>query len=164
MKKSCVTKIRTVRPKKPKPVTRRTTTKKKKPAKAETKPNDDNVVGFVFIGNTKYIDVEPKLQRRYLVTKQKGKNVTVSKLKSIKQFDENGKNADPYLVEINENYPGLTKRTGVDFWQYNTNRLSGKPLDITDYKIFKKQPEFIVSGRDLSKAQIHTKIKKYNRH
>ena len=62
--------------------------------------------------------LNPKLQRRYLVTKQKCKNVTVSKLKSIKQFDENGKNADSYLVEINQNYPGLTKRTGVDFWQY----------------------------------------------
>lgn len=166
MTKRCnVTKVRTVRLKKPK-IRRNTTNsrKKKVPIQTETKPNENNVVGYVFCGNTKYIDVETKEKRRYLVTKQKGSHVTVSKLQSIKQFDKNGRNADKHLIEINQNYPGLTKRTGVDFWQYTKNRMSGKPLSITDSKIFKNQPEFAVSGKDLNKAQIHTKIKKYNKH
>lgn len=129
-----------------------------------TKPNKDNVVGYVFVGKTKYIDIEPKLSRRYLVLQQKGKNVTISKIKSIKQFDENGKNADPYLVEINQNYAGLTKRSGVDKSLFDKNRMTHKPLSITDKKVFNSEPEFCVSGRDLKKAQIHTGIKKYNKH
>ena len=40
-KKNCVTKIRTIRPKKPKPVTRKTTTKKKKPVVGQTLETND---------------------------------------------------------------------------------------------------------------------------
>ncbi len=129
-----------------------------------TKPQKDNVVGCVFIGQTKYIDIEPKLSRRYLVLQQKGNYITISKIKSIKQFDEKGKNADPYLVEINQNYPGLSKRSGVDKHLFNKNRMTHKPLSISDKKVFNAEPEFCVSGRDLKKAQIHTGIKKYNKH
>ena len=68
-------------------------------------------VGKVYRGQTKYIDPEPKLERNYLVIRENGRNVTVSKLKSIKKLDENGKNADPALVEINYARYGLTKRT-----------------------------------------------------
>lgn len=150
--------IRKVKPKNPPTRTRH----KKKPI-TETKQTEDNVVGYVFIGKTQYIDLETKPRRRYLVTKQKGQNVTVSKLQSIKIFDAQGKNADKNLIEINQGYPGLTKRTGVDKWQYTKNRMSGKPLKIPDSKIFNEAPEFRVSQNDLKKAQIHTGIKKYNK-
>ena len=63
--------------------------------------NDKKNVGKVFRGETKYIDREPKKQRNYVVVDENKRGVSVSKLKSIKQFDENGKNADKALVEIN---------------------------------------------------------------
>jgi len=118
-------------------------------------------IGEVYYGKTKYIDIETKEKRRYLVTQQNQNNgnVTVSKLQSIKNFDENGKNADKHLVEINQNYPGLTKRTGVDFFRYKQNRLTKKPLNLTDKKVFNKNPEFRVSNRDLKKAKRHSGVK-----
>lgn len=156
--------VRKVRAKKSRTAApKKTSRHQQKQVKTETKPTEDNFVGFVFVGNTMYIDSEPKLHRRYLVTKQKGDNVTVSKLKSIKKFDEAGKNADPFLVEINQNYPGLTKRTGVDKTYYTKNIVKKQSLRIIDKDVFKQMPEFKVSGRDLRKAQVHTGIKKYNK-
>lgn len=125
------------------------------------KPPISKNVGEVYYGKTKYIDIETKEKRRYLVTQQNQNNgnVTVSKLQSIKNFDKNGKNADKHLVEINQNYPGLTKRTGVDFFRYKQNRLTKKPLKLTDRKVFDKNPEFRLSNRDLKKAKKHSGIK-----
>lgn len=136
---------------------------KKSASTTITKPNKNNAVGSVFIGQTMFIDPDTKRTRRYIVLKQRGDIVRVGKLKSIKIFDENGKNADPYLVEINQNYPGLTKRTGVDKSTFAKNLIKNQPLEITDDDVFKQEPEFRVSARDLNKAQIHTGIKKYNR-
>jgi hypothetical protein len=154
-----VGKARTPKPKKRKP---KQTQKKKATNKnsATTIPSDDNNVGYVFIGKTMFIDPDTKNTRRYLVLKQKGEVVRVGKLKSIKQFDENNKNADPYLVEINQNYKGLTKRTGVDKSTFARNIIKNQPLKITDRDVFNQEPEFRVSMRDLRKAQIHTEIKK----
>lgn len=121
-------------------------------------------VGKVYRGQTKYIDPEPKLERNYLVIRENGRNVTVSKLKSIKKLDENGKNADPALVEINYARYGLTKRTGVDFQRFDKNRMSGKPLQLSDKKAFTEQKErFTLSNRDRDKAIYHTGVKKRNK-
>lgn len=121
-------------------------------------------VGKVYRGQTKYIDPEPKLERNYLVIRENGRNVTVSKLKSIKKLDENGKNADPALVEINYARYGLTKRTGVDFQRFDKNRMSGKPLQLSDKKAFPEQKErFTLSNRDRDKAIYHTGVKKRNK-
>jgi len=141
----------------PKSIAKSTSTK-------ATKPTKDNFVGNVFIGQTMFIDPDTKKTRRYIVLKQKGDNVRVGKLKSIKKFDENGKNADPYLVEINQNYAGLTKRTGVDKYTFSRNIIKNKPLEISDKDVFKQTPEFKVSQNDLKRVQIHTGIKKYNKH
>ena len=53
--------------------------------------------GEVYRGNTKYIDVEPKEQRNYVVVADNGERISVSKLKSIKKLDESGRNADEVL-------------------------------------------------------------------
>lgn len=50
-----------------------------------------NNVGKVFRGRTKYIDLETKQQRNYVVVADNGKHVSVAKLKSIKIFTEDGK-------------------------------------------------------------------------
>lgn len=118
-------------------------------------------VGKVFRGETKYIDVETKKQRDYVVVRDTHRGVAVAKLKTIKRVDENGKNADKALVEINHSRYGLPNRTGVDFQQFDTNRMSGKPLRTDDSKVFPEGKErFTLSNRDIDKARIHTGARK----
>lgn len=125
------------------------------------KKDKNTNVGKVFRGKTKYIDKENKPERNYVVVIDNGKYVSVAKLKSIKIFDENGKNADKALVEINATRYGLEKRTGVDFQRFSKNRMSGKPLKLSDKKVFPEQKErFSLSNRDKDKAVYHTRAKK----
>lgn len=117
-------------------------------------------VGKVFRGETKYIDRETKKQRDYVVIRDSKRGVSVSKLKSIKRFDENGKNADKALIEINHERYGLPNRTGVDFQRFDTNRMSGKPLRIEDKRVFPEQQErFTLSNNDTDKVLHHTGVK-----
>lgn len=118
-------------------------------------------LGKVYRGRTKYIDKETKAERNYVVVLDDGKKVSVAKLKSIKIFDENGKNADKALVEINATRYGLTKRTGVDFQRFNKNRMSGKPLKLSDKEVFPEGKErFKLGSHDLARSLRHTKPKK----
>ena len=103
--------------------------KKNPPKKADN-------VGKVYRGRTKYIDREPKLERNYVVVFDDGKKISVSKLKSIKIFDKDDKNADRALIEINATRYGLEKRTGVDFQKFDRNLMSGKPLSLKDKDVF----------------------------
>lgn len=114
-------------------------------------------VGKVYRGVTKYIDVETKAERNYVVVLDDGQRVTVAKLKSIKIFDENGRNADKALVEINATRYGLEKRTGVDFQTFSKNRMSGKPLSVQDKKVFPEGKErFKLGSHDLNRTLVHT--------
>ena len=125
-----------------------------KPAKKAKKGEN---VGKVYRGVTKYIDTEPKAERNYVVVDDDGRRVAVSKLKSIKKFDENGRNADKALVEINSARYGLEKRTGVDFQVFGKNRMSGKPLTVQDKDVFPEGKErFKLGSHDLNRTLIHT--------
>lgn len=124
------------------------------------KNNNKKNVGKVFRGETKYIDKETKKQRNYVVVNENKRGVSVSKLKSIKQLDASGKNADKALVEINHERYGLPKRTGVDFQRFDTNRMSGKPLRVDDKKVFPEGKErFTLSNKDCDKALFHTGVR-----
>lgn len=167
------------------PAKRTTTTKKATPKKKKTvveisqekkdliqrliialkqrigKKKKESNVGKVYRGNTKYIDQETKKERNYVVVLDDGKSVSVAKLKSIKIFDENNRNADKALVEINAMRYGLENRTGVDFQRFNKNRMSGKPLKLEDKDVFPEDKErFKLGSHDLSRALRHTKAKK----
>ena len=118
-------------------------------------------VGKVYRGKTKYIDKETKLERNYVVVVDDGKRVSVAKLKSIKIFDENNRNADKALVEINATRYGLKKRTGVDFQRFGKNLMSKKPLRIEDKDVFPEGRErFSLGSHDLARVIRHTKPKK----
>ena len=93
--------------------------------------------------------------------KDNGKRVAVAKLKSIKNFDENGRNADRMLVEINAGKYGLEKRTEVDYQIFRKNRLSGKNLSLKDKEVFPEDKErFKLSSHDTHRAIVHTTKKK----
>ena len=90
-----------------------------------------------------------------------GTNISVSKLKSIKKLNEAGANVDIALVEINQKRYGLEKRTGVDFERFSKNRISGKPLILSDKDVFPKgKEEFKLGSHDLHRVLEHTKKKK----
>ncbi len=117
-------------------------------------------VGEIHRGNTKYIDTEPKEQRDYAVVKDNNGKVTVAKVKSIKEFDENGKNADPALVEINHERYGLEKRSGVDFETFDQNRMTHKPLQLSDKDVFpEEQPRATMGSHDKHRVLQHVKTK-----
>lgn len=114
-----------------------------------------------FCENLSLIDKETKKERSYVVVLDDGKHVSVAKLKSIKIFDENNRNADKALVEINATRYGLEKRTGVDFERFSKNRMSGKPLKLDDKDVFPEgKEEFKLGSHDLSRTLRHTKAKK----
>lgn len=129
------------------------------------KKKGESNVGKVYRGRTKYIDKETKKERSYVVVLDDGKHVSVAKLKSIKIFDENGRNADKALVEINATRYGLEKRTGVDFQTFDKNRMSGKPLKLEDKDVFPEDKEcFKLGSHDTHNALEHTgKVKKQKR-
>lgn len=136
---------------------RKQTSKPKKKPTSKPKKKAETNVGKVYRGRTKYIDPETKHERDYVVVRDNGKNVTVSKLKSIKKFDENGKNADRALVEINHARYGLPKRTGVDFQRFDNNRMSGKRLTLEDKDVFPEDKErFALGSRDKHEVLKHT--------
>ncbi len=116
-----------------------------------------NNVGKVYRANTKYIDLDTKPTRNFVVLKDNGSFVTVSKLKTIKQFDDNNKNADRALVEINHQRYGLPNRTGVDFQRFDTNRMTNKKLTLKDIKAFpSNQESFKLGSHDLNRVLQHT--------
>lgn len=124
------------------------------------KKNKGGNVGKVYRGRTKYIDVETKPERDYVVVIDDGERVKVAKLKSIKIFDEYGKNADKALVEINSERYGLKVRTGVDYQKFDKNRMSKQRLRLSDKRVFPEQKErFTLSKRDTDKALFHTGAK-----
>ena len=125
--------------------------------KKKEKKKGENV-GKVYRGKTKYIDKETKPERNYVVIVDDGKRIKVAKLKSIKIFDENGKNADKALVEINATRYGLEKRTGVDFQKFGSNRISGKSLTLKDKDVFPEDKErFTLNSKDKHNVLVHTK-------
>lgn len=92
------------------------------------------------------------------MVKETKQGVTVAKLKSIKKFDENGKNTDKALVEINHERYGLPNRTGVDFQKFDSNRMSNKPLKLLNKKVFPEDKEwFKLGNHDRERTIRHTK-------
>lgn len=125
--------------------------------KAEKAAKEKQYVGKVYRGETKYIDREPKKERNYVVVRETPRGVSVAKLKTIKKFDDKGKNADRALVEINHERYGLSKRTGVDSQTYSQNLMSKQPLNIKDSNVFpEKKERFKLGSSDLYNVLRHT--------
>lgn len=125
--------------------------------KKTNKKSSPKNVGKVYRGKTKYIDVDTKPERNYVVVKERKDNVTLAKLKSIKNVDGNNRNTDKKLVEINYKQYGLKKRTGVDYQRFENNRITQRPLRLDDKKVFPEQKErFKLSSHDLHRTLIYT--------
>ncbi|MCM1043676.1 MAG: hypothetical protein NC350_05710 [Corallococcus sp.] len=128
----------------------------KSAAKSPTKTKSEHI-GEIHRGNTKYIDKEPKPQRNYVVVNDNEGNITVAKVKTIRKFDANGKNADPHLQEINREKYGLENRSGVDSETFNRNSMTHNTLRLTDKDVFPEQkPRAKLSSHDSHRVLEHT--------
>ncbi len=135
-----------------------------KGAKTTPSKKAESKVGEIWRGETKYIDPEPKKQRDFVIVTDNGKTQTVSKVKSIKVFDENGKNADNALIEINATRYGLTVRSGIDSEVFHQNRMSKNPLTVSDKRVFPDgKPRAKLGSHDKNKLLYHTGRKKPNK-
>ena len=77
------------------------------------------------------------------------------------KFDEQGRNADKALQEINFERYGLLNRTGVDFQKNSMNRMTHKGILLQYKEVFPEEKErFSLGSHDLSRVLKHTKIKK----
>lgn len=149
------------RKKKKPPLAKQTESNKKVPDEQIQPTAEKSKVGKAIRARTKYIDQDTKPERTVVIVYDNGKRIEVSKVKSIKIFDENGKNADKALVEINADRYGLDKRTGVDFQVFSKNRMSGKPLDVKEKEVFPEDKErFQLGSHDLHRVLSHTGKKK----
>lgn len=126
-----------------------------------SKKDKKSNVGKVYYGKTKYIDNDTRPRRRYVVVNDNGTNVKVSKLKSIKKFDNNGKNADPFLQEIDQSkYPKLKQRTGVDSEVFNKNRRTKQKLTLDKGNgVFDATPDFELDASDIARIKKHVKLR-----
>lgn len=108
-------------------------------------------IGKVFRGKTKYIDLDDKPERNFVVVSDNGKSVGVAKLKGYKS-EKKG------LLKIDHKKYGLNKETGVDYQVFSKNRMSKKKLSLKDKKVFPEGKErFKFSSHDTHKILKHTK-------
>lgn len=115
-----------------------------------------NNEGKVYYGKTRYIDHDVKPRRRFVVVNDNGENIAVAKLGSLKKFDSKGKNVDSRFVEIDPDYPGLTKRTGAYNQLYKKNKVTKEKLSLRQGNgVFDKNPEFELTDVDFHKVDSH---------
>ena len=97
------------------------------------------------------------LRTHAVYVRSKGDRISVAKLKSIKKFDDNGRNADKALVQIRHERYNLEKPTGVDYQVFYKNRISQKPLKVNDKDVFPEGKErFKLGSHDLHNVLEHT--------
>lgn len=118
-------------------------------------------VGKVYYGKTSCIDNDTRPRRRFVVVNDNGQSIKVSKLKTIKKFDNFGNNADEYLLELDKTkYPKLKERTGVDSQVYNKNRRTKQKLTLTkDNGVFDCVPDFELDCKDKSRVIRHVRLR-----
>jgi hypothetical protein len=115
------------------------------------------ILGKVYFAKANSISNDTRPRRRFVIVSDNGETVKVSKLKSIKKYNESGENADFYLVEIDyKKYKGLTQRTGVDNQVYSKNRRTNEKLWIGEGNgVFDEKEEFTLDKEDYEKVDKH---------
>ena len=112
-------------------------------------------LGEVYWANSKLIDkTDKKDKRQYVVVRDNGKNVKISK---IRGYNNNLKNEERLFELDLKKYP-LTKRSGVDRKTYSYRSDNKKLLRLEDVEVFNSKPTFKLSSHDTHKVMVHTGI------
>lgn len=108
--------------------------------------------GYVYWANSRKIDkTDKKPRRQYVVVRDNGKYVKVSK---IRGFNENDKNKNRLYILDMKKYP-LTKPSGVDKKIYFYRADNNKLLTLKDKQVFDEIPVFGLTGRDFHRTLKH---------
>ena len=118
-------------------------------------------IGNVYWSNSQFIDANDiKKRRQYVVVRDDGKFVKVSK---IRGYNENIQNNDR-LFKLNlSKYPKLKKQCGVDNYVYSYRNRPKQKLSLEDKSIFDNEPEFNLTSHDTHRVLIHTKDKRHKK-
>lgn len=117
-------------------------------------------VGNVYWTNSQKIDKsDTKIRRLYVVVKDNGKNVGVSK---VRGFNNNPKSNDR-LYELNKDKYNLSKRSGVDNKIYSRRVDNNKLLKLNDHEVFDKKAYFKFSSHDTHRVLKHVKTQWSNK-
>ena len=110
-------------------------------------------VGYVYYANSRRIDSsDNKERRRYVVVRDDGKNVGVSK---IRGYNSNSKNIVRLYPLPEGKYP-LSKKSGVDKKVYTRKANSKTKLSLTDKSVFDDKHLFKLSSHDTHNVLVHT--------
>lgn len=116
-------------------------------------------VGEVYFANSRQIDLSDyRKRRRYVVVKDNGENVGVSKIRGV-----NGNNPERLYPLDKTKYP-LTKECGVDNKVYTTKANAKEKLSLTDTTVFDKTPEFKLTSKDTHNVLQHVKLRTGRKH
>lgn len=114
-------------------------------------------VGYVYYANSKRIDAsDKKVRRRYIVVKDNGRNVGVSKIRSK---HANLSNARRILSLDRNKYPLKADESGVDERVYTTYSNSKEKLILSDYSVFDREADFKLSSKDTHKVLQHVRLR-----
>lgn len=115
-------------------------------------------LGEVYWANSQKIDkMDNKKRRQYAVTKDNGRNVSVSK---IRGFNDNPNNIKRLFELDMSKYP-LSKRSGVDKKVYTKRADNNKMLRLEDFDVFDNSPSFKLSSHDTHRVLVH--IESFNK-
>lgn len=93
---------------------------------------------------------------RHVAVAEDGKHISVCKLKTIRKYDESGRNADHALVGINSTRYGVAKPNGSRFSGFSKNRQSKKALELEDRDVFPEgEARFTFGSHDKHNALLH---------
>ena len=116
-------------------------------------------IGYVYYANSRQIDLSDKRKRRrYVVVKDNGKHVGVSKIRSI------NKNKPKRLYPLDKNKYPLSKECGVDSKVYTTKAKSKEKLSLTDNTVFDSSPSFKLSSKDTHNVLQHVVVRTGKKH
>lgn len=113
-------------------------------------------VGYVYYAKSQRIDSsDDKKRRNYVVVKDNGVYVGVSKIRGL---NANSKNSER-LYFLDKNKYSLSKESGVDKKVYTTKAKSKEKLSLSDSSVFDSNPSFKLSSKDTHGVLMHVNLR-----
>ncbi len=108
--------------------------------------------GNVYWANSIKIDATDKKPRRqYVVVRDSGKYVSVSKIRGVNANEKNSER----LYKLDKNKYPLTKDSGVDKKIYSRRSDNCRPLKLEDRQVFDTDSSFKLSSHDTYRVLAH---------
>ena len=125
----------------------------------------NNNLGKVVWGKTRFIENDTKPRRRYVVTKDNGYNIGVSKINSVKQDKFGNYIVDNKKIELQGSYSGIPKRSAVDYKVFTKNRKTKEKLSLSKGNgVFDEKEVCVLDDNDLARVVNHVRYRTGTKH